>query len=69
MNLIRLNATEMPVPALDIDLFWHTHQLTPSNYLPWCNHHIGRPINREFTHFSRTSFQFGIDCLIHDTNF
>jgi hypothetical protein len=49
MNLIRLNATEMPVPALDIDLFWHTHQLTPSNYLPWCNHHIGRPINREFT--------------------
>jgi hypothetical protein len=48
-NLIRLNATEIPVPPLDIDLFWHTHQLTPSNYLPWCNHHIGRPINREFT--------------------
>lgn len=49
MNPIRLNATEMPVPALDIDLFWHTHQLTPSNYLPWCNHHIGRPINHDDT--------------------
>ncbi len=50
MNLIRVNTTEMPVPALDIDLFWHTHQLTPSNYLPWCTHHLSRPINREFPH-------------------
>jgi hypothetical protein len=51
MNLIRFNATEMPVPALDIDLFWHTHQLMPSNYLPWCTHHLGRPINRELNNF------------------
>ncbi|KAF4634273.1 hypothetical protein G7Y89_g3830 [Cudoniella acicularis] len=49
MNLIRLNATQMPVPALDIDLLWHTHQLTPSNYLPWCNHHLGRPIDHDDT--------------------
>ncbi|KAN0101525.1 hypothetical protein V8E51_012035 [Hyaloscypha variabilis] len=49
MNLIRVNATEMPVLALDIDLFWHTHQLTPSNYLPWCAHHLGRPINHDDT--------------------
>jgi Glycine-rich domain-containing protein-like len=49
MNLIRLNATQTPVPALDIDLFWHTHQLTSSNYFPWCTRHIGRPINRELS--------------------
>jgi hypothetical protein len=49
MNLIRLNATPNPVPALDIDLFWHTHQLSSSNYLPWCRHHIGRPVNHDDT--------------------
>jgi hypothetical protein len=49
MNLIRLNATEMPVPSLDIDLFWHTHQLAPSKYLPWGNHHIGFPVILECT--------------------
>jgi hypothetical protein len=49
MNLMRLNATEMPVPATDIDLFWHSHQLTPSNFLPWGNHHIDLPVNLECT--------------------
>lgn len=45
MNLIRLNAVRMPVPALNIDLFWHTHQLSSSNYLLWCTRHICRRIN------------------------
>jgi hypothetical protein len=45
MNLVRVNQNPAIVPAVDIDLFWHTHQLTPSNYLPWCTHHIGFPIN------------------------
>lgn len=49
MNLIRLNSVQGPVPAIDIDLFWHTHQLSSSNYLPWCNHHIGRPVNHDNT--------------------
>jgi Glycine-rich domain-containing protein-like len=49
MNLIRLNVVSAPVPAMDIDLFWHTHQLTSSNYLPWCTHHVGRPINHDDT--------------------
>jgi hypothetical protein len=49
MNLIRLNAVSMPVPAMDIDLFWHTHQLSSSNYLPWCTRHVGRPINHDDT--------------------
>jgi hypothetical protein len=49
MNLIRINAVETPVPALDIDLFWHTHQLASSNYMPWCQHHIGRYINHDDT--------------------
>jgi hypothetical protein len=49
MNLIRINATEAPVPALDIDLFWHTHQLSSSNYMPWWKHHVGRYINHDDT--------------------
>ena len=49
MNLMRINATQAPVPALDIDLFWHTHQLSSSNYMPWCKHHIGRYINHDDT--------------------
>lgn len=49
MNLIRLSAVSTPVPAMDIDLFWHTHQLTSSNYLPWCTYHVGRPINHDDT--------------------
>ena len=49
MNLIRLNACSTPVPAMDIDLFWHTHQLSASNYLPWCTQHVGRIINHDDT--------------------
>ncbi|PMD30293.1 hypothetical protein L207DRAFT_641851 [Hyaloscypha variabilis F] len=49
MNLIRMNQNPAIVPAVDIDLFWHTHQLTPSNYFPWCKHHVGFPINHDDT--------------------
>jgi hypothetical protein len=49
MNLIRINSVQSPVPALDIDLFWHTHQLSSSNYMPWCKHHVGRYINHDDT--------------------
>jgi hypothetical protein len=49
MNLIRINTTEAPVPALDIDVFWHAHQLPSSNYIPWCKHHVGRYIDHNDT--------------------
>jgi hypothetical protein len=39
----------MIVPTLDIDLFWHTHQLSSHNYDAWCVQHIGRPINHDDT--------------------
>lgn len=47
MNLIRVNQDPVIVPAVDTDLFWHTHQLTPSSCLPWCTHHIGFSINHD----------------------
>jgi hypothetical protein len=49
MNLIRLNAVPNPVPSMDVDLFWHTHQLSSSNYLPCCIQHLGRPLNPDDT--------------------
>jgi Glycine-rich domain-containing protein-like len=60
MNLIRLNAVPNPVPALDIDLFWHTHQLEPTNYLPWCTYHVGRSINHDDT-INETSLSSGLE--------
>jgi hypothetical protein len=33
------------VPTLDIDLLWHTHQLSPVAYDKYCKTHIGRRIN------------------------
>jgi hypothetical protein len=29
------------VPTLDIDLGWHTHQLSPAQYRQWCLTHLG----------------------------
>jgi hypothetical protein len=49
MNLIRLNSVPNPVPSMDVDLFWHTHQLSSSNYLPWCMQHLRHPLNHEDT--------------------
>ena len=49
MNLVRMNSTAGLVPAMDIDLFWHTHQLSAMTYLAWCTKHIGRAINHDDT--------------------
>jgi hypothetical protein len=49
MNLIRMNKNPAMVPAVDIELLWHTHQLSATNYLPWWIHHVGFPINHEDT--------------------
>ena len=37
------------VPTLDIDLWWHTHQLHPCLYREWCITHLSRPINHDDT--------------------
>lgn len=36
LRMMRLNQTKMFVPTLDIDLAWHTHQLSPSSYYKAC---------------------------------
>ncbi|KAL2267068.1 hypothetical protein VTJ83DRAFT_4345 [Remersonia thermophila] len=41
------NEASMLVPTLDIDLFWHTHQLRPSAYRAYCIQHIGRTISHD----------------------
>jgi len=48
MNLIRLKVATNLVPAMDIDLMWHTHQLS-KDYLPWCLKHIGFYVNHDDT--------------------
>jgi hypothetical protein len=63
MNLIHLNTVSSPVPAMDIDLFWHTHQLFSSNYLPWCTHHIGHPVNHDDT-TTKAELSSGLDEII-----
>jgi hypothetical protein len=37
------------VPTLDIDLCWHTHQLSPQAYRNWCLEYLGRAINHDDT--------------------
>lgn len=35
VQIMRENPTKMAVPTLDVDLAWHTHQLTPQNYMKY----------------------------------
>jgi hypothetical protein len=49
MMLMKTDNRGMLVPTLDIDLFWHTHQLFNSSYLWWCEKHIGARINHDDT--------------------
>ncbi|OKP14554.1 hypothetical protein PENSUB_13906 [Penicillium subrubescens] len=44
LQLMKENQNTL-VPTLDIDLIWHTHQLSPVAYEKYCKTHIGRPIN------------------------
>lgn len=37
------------VPTLEIDLWWHTHQLFPRLYREWCLQHVHRPVNHDDT--------------------
>jgi hypothetical protein len=50
MNLMRLqNQHRTITPSLDIDLFWHTHQLSSIQYNDWCNTWLGRSIDHDDT--------------------
>ncbi|PGH00734.1 hypothetical protein GX51_05615 [Blastomyces parvus] len=47
-RIIAENRTEMAVPTLDVDLAWHTHQLSPYQYLTYSTQHAdGRLINHD----------------------
>ncbi|KAJ5491206.1 hypothetical protein N7539_002773 [Penicillium diatomitis] len=55
-QFMKLLAVESPtkelpslVPTLDIDLFWHTHQMFPTFYHSWCDEHVQRRINHDDT--------------------
>lgn len=37
------------VPTLDIDLCWHTHQLSAPDYRRWCIEHAGGPVDHNDT--------------------
>jgi hypothetical protein len=37
------------VPTLDIDLSWHTHQLSAVSYRDWCIKHFGIAVNHDDT--------------------
>lgn len=37
------------VPTLDIDLFWHTHQLYPQSYRKYCMENLDRLVNHDDT--------------------
>ncbi|KAI1816891.1 hypothetical protein GGS20DRAFT_583087 [Poronia punctata] len=38
---------QVAVPTLDVDLAWHTHQLSPSSYYSWMCEHTGRFVDHD----------------------
>ena len=42
------------VPTYDIDLMWHTHQLSPLNYIEDCNSYLGYALNHDDTTTDRS---------------
>ncbi|EAQ87091.1 predicted protein [Chaetomium globosum CBS 148.51] len=49
LGLMKDHPKKVFVPTLDIDLFWHTHQLSPAAYNTYCRRHVGRPVNHDDT--------------------
>jgi hypothetical protein len=47
------------VPTLDIDLCWHTHQLSLRYYHEWCSENLGRVINHDDT-INKTHLEDGL---------
>ncbi|KAK4150448.1 hypothetical protein C8A00DRAFT_36946 [Chaetomidium leptoderma] len=49
LALIKSHPSTTFVPTLDIDLVWHTHQLSPAAYDAYCRAHVGRAVNHDDT--------------------
>ncbi|GAB1317002.1 hypothetical protein MFIFM68171_07212 [Madurella fahalii] len=49
LQLMKAHESTTFVPTLDIDLIWHTHQLSPAAYERYCRIHVGRLINHDDT--------------------
>ena len=47
LQLFKLHPGTMLVPTLDIDLAWHTHQLSPEQYKTGCEERAGRFIDHD----------------------
>jgi hypothetical protein len=47
LNLFKLYPTTMFVPTLDIDLVWHTHQCSPSQYYTTTQEVAGKFVNHD----------------------
>jgi hypothetical protein len=44
---MKRNPSQMAVPTLDVDLAWHTHQLSPSRYYKHCLDNTRRFIDHD----------------------
>ncbi|KXX73709.1 Glycine-rich domain-containing protein 1 [Madurella mycetomatis] len=49
LQLMKAHESTTFVPTLDIDLIWHTHQLSPAAYENYCQVHVGQRINHDDT--------------------
>jgi hypothetical protein len=47
LMVIMMNKGKMAVPTLDVDLAWHTHQLSPARYMEYCVRGNGTLINHD----------------------
>lgn len=47
MSIMRTNPRKMAVPTLDVDLAWHTHQLSARAYYVFCIERMGRLIDHD----------------------
>lgn len=47
LQLAKENPSKMVVPTLDVDLAWHTHQLSPKAYYHITTHHLGKFLDHD----------------------
>ncbi|KAF9235563.1 hypothetical protein BU15DRAFT_51289 [Melanogaster broomeanus] len=70
LNLIIAHPNSMFVPALDIDLVWHTHQLMASRYGIDCEMYVGRYVDHDVNVAeSRLSAAFDETCRAWQTRY
>lgn len=47
LQLMTTSSKDVLVPTVDIDLFWHTHQLRPLAYETYCLAHVGKKVHHD----------------------